>query len=79
MRVIYVRVSLIGKGNSNATLTVYFQYIGRRIVQGPRKIDNWGGGTYSYIRVHSVCAPPPIDLSRFLVSCDISVTPVYIV
>ena len=28
MRFIYVRVSLIGKGNSNATLTVYFQYIG---------------------------------------------------
>ena len=32
MRFIYVRVSLIGKGNSNATLTVYFQHIGWRIV-----------------------------------------------
>ena len=32
MGFIYVRVSLIGKGNSNATLIVYFQYIGWHIV-----------------------------------------------
>ena len=36
MRFIYVCVSLIGKGNSNATLTVYFQYIGWCIVNSCR-------------------------------------------